>query len=197
MKPVPRQHLPEQFTTPHPTGQKKACAPLVSDVSAITVPSSSIRPMRVVAGRAEAIATMASSASLFKPAVGRMSLMLLLAAAIAISSLVAGADAFFCPVGCGAVNCGARKCCGGSGFMSCECYDCAGRKLMQAPEGRKMMGRASRAHSDCSTGGDEAAASPACMIQGSACQDAAAIPSESRQGKPSGTYIADFFEIVG
>lgn len=83
---------------------------------------------------------MASSASFSKPAVGRMSLMLLLAAAIAISSLVAGADAFFCPVGCGAVNCGARKCCGGSGFMSCECYDCAGRKLMQAPEGRKMMG---------------------------------------------------------
>ncbi|WIA19091.1 hypothetical protein OEZ85_003740 [Tetradesmus obliquus] len=178
MKPDPRQHLPEQFTTPHPTGQKKACAPLVSDVSAITVPSSSIRPMRVVAGRAEVRGeamgpcrqagrqaqckcnhlpksssnlssetgnynlgrTMASSAFLFKPAVGRMSLMLLLAAAIAISSLVAGADAFFCPVGCGAVNCGARKCCGGSGFMSCECYDCAGRKLMQAPDGRKMMG---------------------------------------------------------
>ncbi|WIA29239.1 hypothetical protein OEZ86_011747 [Tetradesmus obliquus] len=146
MKPVPWQHLPEQFTKPHPTGQKKACAPLVKDVSAITVPSSSIRPMRVVAGRAEVDAasdveqayislkikhnrqpqhrthngfTMASSAFLLKPAVGRMSLMLLLAAAIAISSLVAGADAFFCPVGCGAVNCGARKCCKGSGFMSC------------------------------------------------------------------------------
>ncbi len=83
---------------------------------------------------------MAASPVLCKPAVGRMSLMLLLAAAIAISSLVAGADAFFCPVGCGAVNCGAHKCCSGSGFMSCECYDCGGRKLMEAPTGRKLMG---------------------------------------------------------
>jgi hypothetical protein len=48
---------------------------------------------------------------------------LLAMSAVLVLSLLAGeAQAFFCPLGCGAVNCGRRRC-KDTGFMACDCLD--------------------------------------------------------------------------
>jgi hypothetical protein len=44
-----------------------------------------------------------------------------MSAVLVLSMLAGEAQAFFCPFGCGAVNCGRQRCTGGG--MGCDCVD--------------------------------------------------------------------------
>jgi hypothetical protein len=48
--------------------------------------------------------------------------LLAMSALLVLSMLAGEAQAFFCPAGCGVVNCGRQRC-KDTGFMACECVD--------------------------------------------------------------------------
>jgi hypothetical protein len=48
--------------------------------------------------------------------------LLAMSAVLVLSMLAGEAQAFFCPAGCGVVNCGRQRC-KDTGFMACDCVD--------------------------------------------------------------------------
>lgn len=60
---------------------------------------------------------MAPTTTMLKPGA-----LLAMSAVLVLSMLAGEAQAFFCPLGCGAVNCGRRRCVD-LGVMSCDCVE--------------------------------------------------------------------------